>query len=716
MITAPNWLRTFFDLENKIKLDKVLDKSYALATLANLEPLIIPACKEEWPIILPMSSETLSFYALAKDTKELIELKRVLRSFLGSAETYPELPIIKLSENETEKALLSKFPSGFIKFVILEKYRLDLNAKENVFKSLAKVLEVYSQRPNITTNAPRPIGRVLRDFFTACQTSDAKNAYNFLDEINGSGVFSQRNLLFLELQALFADQKWYEIIEHKNCADLLSGRVPQRITQLLLRSIGKAGLDELCQDVDFSSVEIESFRILCEKLSPLFERQPNFESHPSLIDDWKLWAIGAALLGLKDFSRYLPSFVDSDWITKVSKWVGFDQAIPLSIKPVNTLKKPTNLDEVTTLLKQALLSGQDELDPILELLSNLPSELSKQLKEYHVLNTLMESLLVEQRVRKGNGWVQWFSEMSKKNATLTALGQEFHGTYLIWKTESFDEVEIIKHLENSSSSGAGGVFRDILPLLVGWLNDREIKCSVKFWIIWLELLALDDFVSSHDLILADLLINQILTQSFSKEEYLKMLEPLEVLWEKGNSPSGYSSVLELIETLIDLSCPDNKARMEFWLEIQSYALSKWNRLDISEHFLTKCIANEILGESALNLFPNALSDEDNIQLPDALTNLKGKLLAIHTLTEGAARRAKVILESMFIGLEVEINHDHTATSNLKNLAKKADYFIFSTASSKHQAFNPVSKIRNDLIYPQGKGASSIINSFLGFIT
>ena len=91
-------------------------------------------------------------------------------------------------------------------------------------------------------------------------------------------------------------------------------------------------------------------------------------------------------------------------------------------------------------------------------------------------------------------------------------------------------------------------------------------------------------------------------------------------------------------------------------------------------------------------------------------------MAVYTLTEGAGRRAKAVLEGLFKGLIVETNNDHVATSSLTNLAKKADYFIFSANSSKHQAFYPVSKIRSDLIYPQGKGSSSIIDAFMSKIS
>ena len=73
-----------------------------------------------------------------------------------------------------------------------------------------------------------------------------------------------------------------------------------------------------------------------------------------------------------------------------------------------------------------------------------------------------------------------------------------------------------------------------------------------------------------------------------------------------------------------------------------------------------------------------------------------------------------MLENLFPGLIVEVNHDHVATDALITLAQKAEYFIFAAKSAKHQAFFPVKRIREDLIYPKGKGASSIVREFMTF--
>lgn len=711
MSDVPNWILNFFDSNNKIKLNKILNEEYPRNFHKVLASLVYPALHGELPLFLPMSSDRLWFYAIAGDIRELMELKRVLKSHLGSVDIYPNLPVINTAVNDAEKSLIGKFPFGFIKFTLLDSSKDNDQAKIRVFEILAKILSLYKIKPVLTSEAQRPIGRVLRDFFTSCQVNDGKNALNFFEELKGSGNFSQRNIIFLELQAFYASNKFLEVTEHKNLTDLLEGRVPQRITQILLRSVCNVELEKMLGEDVFPSEDLDNVRKKCEKLSPLFERQPNLESNVALLDDWKLWAIGSAVVGSASFKSCLPSFVDSNWIARLSNWAGIEVRGEHVEPKTLLLEEPSDINEVKSLLHRSLDATPDELSLIIDLLKSIPENLRSQLEKFQLLDSLMSSLLVENEITQSGGWVEWFTKMSKPNAVFIALGQELHNSYLHWKSEDFNEGKILRCLQESSSDEMGTVFRDILPLLISWLSQRNIKCSANFWIVWLELLALDNVVSTQDISLSELIVNNILTQSYTKDEYLRVIEPLELLWEKGKSPTAFSAVIELMETLLESSCPDQNSRMNFWQGIQSYSLLKWNRLNVEERYLTSGIASEILGEEACSVFPPILSSGESSDLLEEIPNLNGKLLGVYTLTEGAARRAKLVLENMFNGLTVEINHDHTATTSLTNLAKKADYFIFAANSSKHQAYYPVSKIRGNIIFPQGKGTSSIVNSF-----
>ncbi|MBV5350310.1 hypothetical protein JZU71_04030, partial [bacterium] len=82
-------------------------------------------------------------------------------------------------------------PSGLIRVTLLKSLHNDLKAKKWVFETLEKILKLYAQRPELVVDVKRPVGRILREFFTACQVPDGKGAEELFQEIKASGKLSQ---------------------------------------------------------------------------------------------------------------------------------------------------------------------------------------------------------------------------------------------------------------------------------------------------------------------------------------------------------------------------------------------------------------------------------------------------------------------------------------------------------------------------------------------
>jgi hypothetical protein len=207
----------------------------------------------------------------------------------------------------------------------------------------------------------------------------------------------------------------------------------------------------------------------------------------------------------------------------------------------------------------------------------------------------------------------------------------------------------------------------------------------------------------------------MLEQPFAVDEYTRLVDSILMLWEVNKGPEAYTGMLELMDVLLDAPCPAEPLRRQVWQSLQDFATKHWRQIkDPAIRELTFVLMQEILevGEPIPDFSNNKESESDIDSVTELTPNLQGKLLGIYTLTEGAARRARDVLEIIFTGLKVEINSDHTATPALCHLAKTADYFVFSSRSSKHQAFYPVINVRRDIIYPYGKGASSIVREFI----
>lgn len=716
---GPKWLNEFLNSNGVVKETYRLENK----NVDIYSSLLDLASRGTFPVFLPCD-DGYTFYAIASNARELIELRLVLRSFLGAIYINHDFFIIKNSECPVEQKLLEAFPEGVIKFSMLDSLKSDLNAQRKLYDNLLAIIHLYEKRPNIALKTSRPIGRILRDFFTACHNTDGISATGLFTEIKYSGAISQRNLLSLEVQALAASQKWLDILNYSQLGHLIAGRVPNKIYSIILQALGYSCLNRVLDGNDYTEESYNNVKQVTGSLSSLFLKPPLYGDNDAYTIDWKRWAICASVHGFSDIEKLLPDSIDSDWLSKLMAWSGLKGSISnvqpnasLNIKSisVNGYNTPTCLDDATELLSLSLTAKSDVLENIFNALDSMPDDLLEELSKLP-RPSMLWNLLKEEYFSRQRGWLNWFTDLIQAKNNVDVLGGEVVSNYENWNINTFDQKAIYQLLQNGLSEEKSMILRNALPLLLNWLDQNDIVINnVDFWILYLEIFSLDDSASIHDLSLAGQLASRILSQNLSKDHYARLLEAIEVLWSKSGSVNGFDNLLEIYEILFESVRPSPNLLDNFWNDIiQKFALKNWARLDVSQQYLTKSLAEEILGTGILSVFPSPEIEKDTLPV-NTIIDFKGVTLGIYTLTETSALRAKGILESMFKGLNVELNHDHASTERLKNLAHKAKYFIFSTSSAKHQAFYSVSNIRNDLIYPKGKGASSLINAFIEHI-
>lgn len=716
MSSVPTWLQPFFSADNQIDPDKVIAGKYPQPHQRLLEPLVKGACAGQWPLLLPYSRPPeLCFYAVAEDGRALEELRQVLWSFLGTAGTSPSYGLISAPNNEGQSALLARSPAGLLRIDLLE--GISEQQKHWIFTVLANVLQLYRQRPALMSLAKRPVGRVLRDFMLAYRLHDGENAWLFYGELKSSGSFSPPNLLSLELQALASADRWQDIVNHTRLPSLLGGRMPLRLVRILLRAMGHLGLNRLLVTDEIAGQSRDELADLCYPLSPIFMAVPLFEVHESFKQDWQLWVAGAAVLGNVQIQQDAPVFVDSDWLRKLLYWADFQVVQPeTDIDTVvdDSKKQEEGPGAVQALLQRSLGVSLVELQQLWQQLQSMPVSWFDPLQSFPMMTAIWQDMQKRFSREQLGGWNNWFQRLDNSESLTGGLEREAQEYCENWIVESFSAERLLQCIKAGSPTEQS-ILRNTLPLLLDWLEERDVTCQAVLWLELLELLALDSIVNPALLSLAAQLTQLMLAQPFTVDEYTRLIDAILMLWEINKGPEAYSNMLELVDVLLDASCPAVPLRRQVWQSLQDFAVKHWRQIkDPAVRQLTFVLMREILedGESVPDFGDNKDSGSEIDSAIRSVPDLEGKLLAIYTLTEGAARRARDVLEMIFTGLKVEVNSDHTATPALCHLAKTADYFVFSALSSKHQAFYPVISIRRDIIYPYGKGASSIIREFI----
>jgi len=721
MNNIPSWLRAFFGENNLLSLEKLLSDApgaYAAEQKSVLLPLVKSALDGEWPIILPWCDrQHWVFFAMAEDERTLQELTKVINARLGSADVNPERQIyLSPTSGPTlaaETALLENSPTGFIRIELLEGKRGDKQAKTRVFAALKEVIDLFRLRPSLVRTRKRPFGRILSDFMLATSQKEVEASNNFLQELRDNGLLSKRNLLLLELQQAGKWQNWDALLNHQDLPDLIRGRIPSSLTRMLLAAYQHRylGHDALSYTQEMPSTLRPAFLAL----QPLFTQVPLLGSEEGELNAWRSWAIGVALAGEQTLLSMMPDALKSEWLQELQHWAelkitGYDT--PAS-SPVSLLLPPTTLESLASYLQTSLTATAETLGSYAEIFSTIDPQLLDQAQKTPLLKTLIESInrLADASI---TGWDNWFSRLREPDADRNALMQIVALESEHWPATSFQESAFVHLLAQDFPLHAFSTLRNAMPAFIEWLGKNQLQLQSATWLKWMDVLAMEQSISQADIKLAAMATDHFLQGSVSQEAYQQAGAMLELIVERASSFRNLPAMGELIELFLDAPVQDRATLTSLWLSVQSFMSGIWARLDPTTRTVMRNLATDVLGEGAERVFP-AEKDRGAADAENELPDLSGARVAIYSLTEGAARRAKQMLETLFAGIRVEICHAHTATDKLVNQAKQADYFIFSAGSATHQAFYAVSAQRRDLIYPTGKGAGSMLNAFIAHV-
>lgn len=718
MTNVPSWLRAFFGEGNLLSLEKLLTdgpRAYPEEQKNALLPLVDSARDGEWPIILPWCDrKNWVFFAMAEDERTLLELSNVIGARLGSADVEPDRRIyLSPASGPTltaETILLEHCPRGFIRIELLAAKREDKLAKMRVFTALTEVITLFRQRPSLVRTRKRPFGRILSDFMLATNQNEIAASNSYLQELRDNGLLSKRNLLLLELQQAGKWQKWDTLLNHPDLPELIRGRIPTSLVRMLLTAYQNRYLGYDMQSYAQQAPSV--LRPAFLSLHPLFMQVPLLGYEEEDLNIWKTWAIGVALAGEPTLLSALPKALKSNWLKELQQWADLG-GIRYDIStqsPVSFSLPPKSLESLASYLQTSLTATTDTLNSYSDTLREIDIQLLDQAKKVPLLITLIESIerLTTTHI---SGWDSYFSHLCNPNADGNALLQIVALESEHWSTSSFQESTFIRLLSQNIPPHAFPTLRNAMPAFINWLRKNQVLLMSSTWLKWMDVLAMEQSVSPADIQLATLATEHFLQGSVSRTDYQEFVATLQLIIERCGSLKNITSLAEMIELFLDAPEHDKEVRNALWMNIQACAVGVWPRLDHSTRTIMRNLAIDVLGKGADSAFPPEPPRSDDSEL-ETLPNLAGKRVAIYTLTEGAARRARGMIEALFQGIKVDVNHDHTATDKLVNLAKQADYFIFAASSAKHQALYAVTPYRRDLIYPEGKGAGSILNAFI----
>jgi len=230
-----------------------------------------------------------------------------------------------------------------------------------------------------------------------------------------------------------------------------------------------------------------------------------------------------------------------------------------------------------------------------------------------------------------------------------------------------------------------------------------------------ELLALGDSFSAEDWNTMETLISASLEAGVSKVEYVNLFESLNLVWSTQGSVAHLDWALDALELLTMHAVLDTDALASFYSSVLSRIAVDSRKVRADQWEIFRLLSGDLGFSSDYEAIKPEIREAHDAEIS---VDLSGKFIAIYTLTESAGVRAKAVIESMFPTAKVRVSNDCGGSEKLKVLARDSDYCVVSTRSAKHAATEFIKANRPkeslDLIYPTGKGSSSIVSALLEF--
>jgi hypothetical protein len=698
------------------------------------------------PLILPrvIESKHIFWYAIAFNETQAEQLRGDLMAFVGSAGTNFDGRRVHLDESdEAESALLDWIGGQWA-------FRLPVcpSHYKEVRRSLERMRAVWALKPQLKSTLLRTTEALIREFFLSLANGNELNAGHILKELKLSGRLSAENVVFLEIEKLAAFGRWGAIAAHSQLSYLKMMRRPRHITALLVEALWITELSSFADAGDAKGI-LNYYKTQFRGRYHALLRSYGNSVNESVLMPFLLAAVGDEHPRYEQIPKLLERLGGSPYCEFAKALAGQVQApgSPVEVVEVSPLacaKKAYQSDDLDTAWERILevesttveslrlmLDCVEELDTIdaalvvkqkfEDLDETTQSSVLSRKRHQHQWNYVVDQTTVEVQSLPSD-WETWVGSLAANDLgadCLLGLARES----VEWSVEVYlnspERVGVLATSLTACSSEDNHVLHLAFPHLVSFFlkEDMGVREFLPIYLALLEVLVLGDAFSSEDWNTTESLLSAVLEAGLDHSQYSDLLEHLYALWDEHGSVVKIDWALDTLDWLAVYPCQNSDVLNLFYQSVVNQFTVDSRRIRTNQWEMLKLLSEDL----GFSVIFNAINPElKETVRADRFIDLTGKFIAIYTLTESAGTRAKSILESMFPSTKVRVSNNHGGSDKLKVLARDSDYFVVATRSAKHAATDFIKdnrgQERTDLIYPTGKGSSSIVSALLNAVS
>jgi hypothetical protein len=703
------------------------------------------------PILLPvhrMGDTEPSWLAIAFTETQCEELREHLLAFVGAAGSDFNGQRTILDPTDSLDSAARHWAGGARVF----RFRALGESRVQVRTALERMRNVWRIRPRQTTSSFRTTDAMLREFHQALLTLDEASSSRWLEQLRSGGRLNAENLLFLKIESLAAFDRWQNIVLDPQWPMLLLMRRPRRTTALLIEALWRTEFQTMAAEGRATDAIARMRESILPAHRQLFRTRGSFNSRPlvlafllaSAADEPPRSAQVAALLA--DIPEDAP---ERDFAVTIAGTITV-QRIPLPVTdPLSQAKQclaHEDYDGAWAYAKIALPSPATcavmlrcaaELlnGDVARIVSAALAQCNDSERETLLLSRLhrhtwddIQAELAKSEQPTPVDWESWLDALKANTSWPGALDAAISSAS-DWSIDAYRRdpsrtTALADRLLVERTAEGSDVLRLAFPHLARFFTG-DIPVDPVFCPVLLNLLlmlALDTRFGREDWAVAENLALSLLDAGASASDYTEVVQALTMIWEQRGEVSRLDWALDLLDKLATTPNLDGLARDRFFEVIRKTFYDHRRRIDATQLEFFALLCDDLHRRDDFESLPSLhiSASIDEVTLPTNLLDLlRDKIVGIYTLTEVAGVRAKRLLEHMIPKIDVRLSHDHGGSVRLRTIAREADYLVVVTQSSKHAATDFIKserpKGKRDLIYPSGKGSSSLISALFDYV-
>jgi hypothetical protein len=705
-VTPPTSLDEFFTPPNTV------DASRLEGTLRELVGGLAARIESNVRTVLPARVDgTTRWYGLAPSDREARLLREELRCWLGPPISL-QTSEVQNSSDPLDQAAQALVPDGVVlRIDVVDGWQAQ--ARNNV----ASLSDVWILAPPRGIDQPRPVGRVLRQFYESLLAADRVLAEGALDEIKARALLNATNVRFLRVELLSSLGTPQEVRDDPLLRGISLLVRPPAVTERLA-----AAADALLVAPSSGTSAATAWKEVAQELE---EAWPLLVTHPEQVTTLQTARCFAIRESLSSEPRAA--------LGQVARLFPNDPVLRTLVPSAVPTPAPTQLHTAVGLYHDgdywAALSAAESQEPVratasvalaaavnigdsasavraLGLVEALPADDRAQLLESAVERTFLDQLIARtSAARIPASWLDWLTNDWADRPDLLA---EWAST---WQRADVadDAGTFAVELLDAMNDARRGRVRNGLPVVIEWLVADGLPPSG----VTLATTIFDILLSSEpgrtERQVSLLLLEHVLLVGCTREEYIELIEAVSrQLPSLGARDASW--LAECVDLFMLLATPD-PVRRDLLLADAAGAATAWlERLEPSD----LSVLRQVFGDAGVP-FAAAVPSPDT---PAADVSGDIRSVGIYSLLEGAARVASERIRAMLPNVDVRISSGHVNSETLTALVRGADVMLVQTSHAKHAATQAINAAASDperVVLVHGRGATALVRALLNWI-